>query len=149
LANLRTLYIPHIARFHGEERELALQIVDIISLRREIQLVYIGLPMSCYEIYEGDHEQEGDNTARVDDDSSSDSDSSSDDEAEAGHNHLADGSIDSDDETVDDSFDDGQSQAGLLEESAGRRRALPPIRLRKITFHDDKVGIFKARNAKL
>jgi len=133
----------------GRTRELALQIVDIVSLRREIQLVYIGLFKSCYEIYEGDPEQEGDNIARVDDDNITDSDGGGDDEAEAGNNHFSDSSIDSDDEPVDDLFDDGQSQTGILEESGGRRRTLPPLRLRAITFYDDKVDLFRARKAKL
>jgi hypothetical protein len=54
--NLRSLYIPHIADHpHGsniDTHDLALQIVDIVTLRPEIELCYMGLGQKCFEILE-------------------------------------------------------------------------------------------------
>ncbi|KAM0517239.1 hypothetical protein ACHAPS_008304 [Verticillium nonalfalfae] len=55
LPQLRSLHIPKIADHAAgnyDPRELALQIVDIISLRPEIQLCYVGIGKKCFEILE-------------------------------------------------------------------------------------------------
>ncbi|KAF2459352.1 hypothetical protein BDY21DRAFT_189261 [Lineolata rhizophorae] len=56
LPHLRSLYVPHIAdHAHGnniDARELALQIVDIIHLRPEIELCYMGVQNKCFELLE-------------------------------------------------------------------------------------------------
>ncbi|KAL1301667.1 hypothetical protein AAFC00_005886 [Neodothiora populina] len=53
--HLRSLYIPYMANYvHGnvitEPRELAMQIVDIVALRPEIELCYLGIARKCFEI---------------------------------------------------------------------------------------------------
>jgi len=56
VARLRSLYIPHIADHpHGaniDPQELAFQIVDIVTLRPEIELCYMGIGTKCFEILE-------------------------------------------------------------------------------------------------
>lgn len=56
MPHLRSLYIPHIADHpHGvniDMHELALQIVDIVTLRPDIELCYMGLGGKCFEILE-------------------------------------------------------------------------------------------------
>lgn len=54
--NLRSLYIPHIADHPAgsnvDTHELALQIVDIVTLQPDIELCYMGLGQKCFEILE-------------------------------------------------------------------------------------------------
>ena len=56
IPQVRSLYIPHIADHpHGADsdpRELALQIVDIVTLRPDIELCYMGIAGKCFEILE-------------------------------------------------------------------------------------------------
>ncbi|KAK4199724.1 hypothetical protein QBC40DRAFT_79230 [Triangularia verruculosa] len=52
---LRSINIAHIADYPGgefEPRELAHQIADIITLRPEIRLCYVGVGVKCYEMLE-------------------------------------------------------------------------------------------------
>ncbi|KAK1758232.1 hypothetical protein QBC47DRAFT_358106 [Echria macrotheca] len=52
---LRSINIPHIADYVTntfEPRELAHQIADIITLRPEIRLCYVGIGAKCFEILE-------------------------------------------------------------------------------------------------
>ncbi|USP73194.1 hypothetical protein yc1106_00468 [Curvularia clavata] len=56
IPHIRSLYIPYIAdHAHGsniDPRELAYQILDIVHLRPEIELCYMGLSTKCFEILE-------------------------------------------------------------------------------------------------
>ena len=53
---LRSLYIPYFAdHVHGnnlDSQELALQVLDIVSLRPELELCYLGIQTKCFEILE-------------------------------------------------------------------------------------------------
>lgn len=50
------MYIPHIADHpHGaniDPQELAMQVLDIVTLRPEIELCYMGIGTKCFEILE-------------------------------------------------------------------------------------------------
>ncbi|KAL2263071.1 hypothetical protein VTK26DRAFT_8359 [Humicola hyalothermophila] len=55
MPQLRSLNIPHVADYPMagfEPKELAHQLVDIITLRPEIRLCYIGIGAKCFEILE-------------------------------------------------------------------------------------------------
>lgn len=55
IPQLRSINIPHIADYITttfEPRELAHQIADIITLRPEIRLCYVGIGPKCFEILE-------------------------------------------------------------------------------------------------
>jgi hypothetical protein len=55
MPQLRSLNIPYIADYITttfEPRELAHQITDIITLRPEIRLCYVGIGAKCFEILE-------------------------------------------------------------------------------------------------
>ncbi|KAL2020660.1 hypothetical protein VTK56DRAFT_8056 [Thermocarpiscus australiensis] len=55
MPQLRSLNIPHVADYPTgsfEPRELAHQITDIITLRPEIRLCYIGIGSKCFEVLE-------------------------------------------------------------------------------------------------
>ncbi|TQB76455.1 hypothetical protein MPDQ_007863 [Monascus purpureus] len=54
IPQVRALHIHHIAQlFHRDPKELALQVIDIVSIRPEISVCYIGIQSKCYEILEG------------------------------------------------------------------------------------------------
>ncbi|KAI1107817.1 hypothetical protein F4804DRAFT_1373 [Jackrogersella minutella] len=163
---LRSLHIPHmlehIANF--EPKELALQLVDIITLRPEIQLCYVGIATKCFEILETrpsdvsngspDGGLGGNQGAIVieEDDDNEDGGSEADEETEEDDDDVNDDNsnasqVDGGDDLTDVS-DDAESEADSLQEgnlvgSAAR------FRLREILFYDDKVAIFKARHARL
>ena len=56
IPHLRSLYLPFLAdHVHGvnaDARELALQLVDIVALRPEVELCYMGIATKCFEILE-------------------------------------------------------------------------------------------------
>ena len=153
---------------HGHEldaRELALQVVDIVALRPEIELCYLGIAAKCFEILEskqsddpqfvyGDsssapanHGPGGVGTGNPDEDSETDDDNG-DDEGDDGDGDQGTSTFvnpdgnDSDDpdgsEVVSDD-DDGE----VAEENKRQ------LKLREILFYDDKVSIFKARHGQL
>ena len=56
MPQLRALYLPHIGHtMHRELKELALQILDIVSIRPELKISYVGLQSKCYQILEASH----------------------------------------------------------------------------------------------
>ena len=169
IPHVRSLYIPHIADSpYGsphDVRELALQLVDIVTLVPAIELCYLGISTKCYEILEnrqnddlmfsvydplttsangessehvlGDQDEDSD----VDDDDNDDDDDDEDDAA-AAPSSIDHGNNDSD--AAEDS--DTSSDNGSGPESGGKQTKL---KLREILFYDDKVSIFKARHGQL
>lgn len=167
ISHVRSLYIPHIADHpHGanlKEEELAMQIVDIVTLRPEVELCYMGLARKCYEIIEnkylgqdnrvyssstGDGSTTGgaENTTTwnpLDQDWTDDDEDDADLDDDGNSDDLGD--VDDADDNIDD-MDDEESD----DESStvGGKRA-PRLKLREILFYDDKVSIFKARHGHL
>ncbi|KAI0456557.1 hypothetical protein F5B21DRAFT_502164 [Xylaria acuta] len=154
MANLRSLYIPQMLDRHSRSlpapKELALQIVDIISLRREIRLAYVGLWQKCFEITEVDHndrfQDDNDHAVPVDDvdhiDGNSEGDDMTDDDEEI------EPFMDVEDEFTEEVSDDDQSEADSFTEET-TNNPLPRLRLREILYYDDKVELFRARHGKL
>ncbi len=135
-------------------KELALQIVDIISLRREIRLAYVGLWNKCFEITE--HSDSVNNRFQDDDDhaiSVGDADhiggnSEGDDDTEDDENDDGNDSFLDADDFVEETSDDGESEADSFVEAAAGKPP-PRLRLREILYYDDKVELFRARHGKL
>ncbi|TGJ88006.1 hypothetical protein E0Z10_g776 [Xylaria hypoxylon] len=160
LASLRSLHIPQMIDRRSEPallvaKELALQIVDVISLRKEIRLAYVGLWDKCFEITEVDHSDSANNRFQDDDDhavSIDDADhvygnSEGDDDTEDDENDDGDDSfMDADEDLTENS--DNESEADSFAEAAANK---PPtrLRLREILYYDDKVDLFRARHGKL
>ncbi|KAL8904106.1 MAG: hypothetical protein Q9207_003497 [Kuettlingeria erythrocarpa] len=167
VSQLRSLYIRQLGNHpygnHLSSKELALQIMDIVSLRPEMELCYLAIVNKCFELLEGT--QDDDSTSRVhhstttpaspdlDDTNSSDEDSNDDGEDD-----------DDDDDDVNDTQtagepagndSDNDSQAGSMDLSEDELAGLdgqakpPQLKLREILFYDDKVSIFKARHGRL
>jgi len=180
ISHVRSLYIPHIAHHpHGanlKEEELAMQIVDIVTLRPEVELCYMGLARKCYEIIEnkylghdnrvyahgaadgsagggggggdGSNGPAGWSALEQDWTDEEDSGEGDADDVDAGSDDLGDvdDSPDDPDDVEDD--DDSDDSSSTFGAAAAARRA-PKLKLREILFYDDKVSIFKARHGHL
>ena len=177
IPHLRSLYIPNMSDHpYGNSlnvRDFALGAIDVVALRPEVELCYLGIKNKCFEILERKHHKnkstkggQSSSTA-TNDETDSDSD-------------TQDGDHDDDDDDDDDS-DAGApagppasapaaaavsspdvANAGVLDsdtgsvtsddeeynERAGGKRQ-PRLKLREILFYDDKISIFKARHGRL
>ncbi|KAF3936815.1 hypothetical protein ABW19_dt0204132 [Dactylella cylindrospora] len=177
MRSLKSLYVPHVlgtVDFLKAEKQsdaLIMMIVDVVTLRPECGLCYVGIVNKCFELLEGDegsangdHDSGsgdiGGGTDEEDDDDGSDEDDGTDD----GNDEDA-----SDDGNETEDMDDAASDAvgspmangnilspfspygsGLEEDDTlPTPRKRPGIRYREILFYDDKVAVFKARHAKL
>lgn len=180
MPQLRAIHLPKISDYitgNLEPRELALQIVDIVTLRPEIQLGYVGIEQKCFEILEtkpsdtaapgsGGAEPGAAENPSTDDEGEEDDDSNADDNAsDASDGQTVDqqgtlvdeeaveGGGSDDEEEADDSGSNTSSGSTDSSDSDSSRGALsdgkPRIRLREILFYDDKVAIFKARHGRL
>jgi hypothetical protein len=147
-----------------DPRELALQVVDVIVLRPEVELCYIGVSHKCFEILENRPHDEAHGSADThssaanggpggaitdedeDDDDEDGSDEDEDDE-EDDDNGTAIAPIDPD-ETESEMSDHDDSDTDSYDGSEDDRSKVR-LRLREILFYDDKVAIFKARHGKL
>ncbi|ESZ90036.1 hypothetical protein SBOR_9579 [Sclerotinia borealis F-4128] len=175
---LRSLSIPFIADHITplfDPKELAHQILDVIFLRPEVELCYVGISHKCFEILENRPHEEpshlpndphtsaanGDPTTDDEDDDEDgseedeDEDDEEDEDGEEDDNGTAIAPIDPDeteDELSDGEEDDdgGESDEDSWDgandcDGKGKVR----LRLREILFYDDKVAIFKARHGRL
>ncbi|KAK1143335.1 hypothetical protein N8T08_006862 [Aspergillus melleus] len=150
IPHLRALHIPHIAHpIHRDSKELALQILDIVTIRPDVGISYVGMQNKCYEILEG---KRGD---KVDFDDADDSHSEG----------LGDGEPWSASDTDDDEGDDDAGAASTADSTSvlssdhassdgdesdlEGSRSRVTFRLREILFYDDKIAIFKARHGVL
>lgn len=160
---LRSLYLPflanHVSGPNVDARELALQVVDIVALRSEVELCYMGIANKCFEILETRDGDKGKNESHLgvygsggtidaeqqaseaEDDEDVDDEADDDDDVD----HLdAEEAADTESDG-EESEDDTDSEADGVE--FGRHAA--KLRLREILFYDDKVAIFKVRHGRL
>ncbi|KIV91750.1 hypothetical protein PV10_06257 [Exophiala mesophila] len=162
---LRSLHITRIAEHvngNVHSREAALQVLDIVALRPELELCYLGVQNQCFEILEYTTNRKpsrpgslfGPNGGTL---SGDDMDANSDGHPHGPSVHVHNGEYDDDEDgDSDDSSDfDGLSDSaggGSDEEGDGGERstaAKQSWRLREILFYDDKVSIFRARHGRL
>lgn len=134
---IRSLHIPHIAEHvQGivDSKEAALQVLDIVSLRPDVELCYLGIQKQCFEVLEYTSSTSR-NTGSI---IQSGLDSDDEDEpvvAPVGH----------DDSDLEMTSSDGEE----TEDEGHNTISRPSFRLREILFYDDKVSIFRARHGKL
>ncbi|TRX97904.1 hypothetical protein FHL15_001114 [Xylaria flabelliformis] len=156
MANLRSLYIPQMvgrdSRSSPTPRELALQVPDIISLRREIRLTYVGLWHKCFEITEvkrDDRSQDdNDHVVSTNNGGNSEGDDMTDEEEDEDEDDEVEAFMDAENETTEEISSDDQSEAdSFMEETANN--SLPRLGLREILYYDENVEIFRARHGKL
>ncbi|KAJ4365781.1 hypothetical protein N0V83_008402 [Neocucurbitaria cava] len=163
IPHIRSLYIPFIAdHAHGsniDPRELAYQILDIVHLRPEIELCYMGLSNKCFEILENrpsnyDLRHEG---MLVDGGGSSyvaHDPMLSDDESEATEDEDDDDMEDvvvagGGEETESEASDDGDAESDDDESFLQDSQKGPKLRVREILFYEERVEAFRRRHGVL
>lgn len=158
------MYIPHVAdHIHGRTlnylntKELALQILDTIALRPEVELCYVGVGTKCFEIRETKktkkksttHDDTNGSDGEEDDVEGYDDADEDEDGVEAdGHGPAGDHSDSESDISLsghDDSFSDEENESGDVD---GGKLSVN-FQVREILFYDDKVSIFRARHGEL
>lgn len=152
---LRSLFIPYVADHvngRSDSRELGMQVLDVVALRPELELCYLGIQSKCFEIleYAVGRKPSVDHASPINGNAG---DSGPSDDEDAGVHHQTGavqqaGSQDDDDE---DAGSDVTSDSGEYtdEEDEHIVPATKQFKLREILFYDDKVSIFRARHGKL
>lgn len=150
MPQLRVLYLPHIWNaFKLDLRELAMQVLDIVSIRPDLKIQYVALEKKCYQILEFSGigsdkppdldcstQSGGDGLAGFDDDVDDDDE---DDNSDPSTSNQA---LDDEDDLLSGDFSDDGSGSG----SEGSLAPRAEFRLQEILFYDDKISIFKARH---
>ncbi len=149
---LRSLFIPYVADHvngRSDSRELGMQVLDIVALRPELELCYLGIQSKCFEIleYPVGRRASVDYASAVSG-GAGDSGASDDEDAEGQQaaEPAAHASIEEDDSDSEVASSRG-ADTDVEDEHAGQ--ATKQFKLREILFYDDKVSIFKARHGKL
>jgi hypothetical protein len=158
------LYVPFIADLPGnniDPRELAMQILDIVHLRPEIEICYMGISTKCFEILENrpsnydlrpDGSQEADGPTggmggqgytphdpiMLSDDESEATEDDEEDELDGGDGEETTS------ETSEDGRDDSDDDSFLQDDRKG-----PRLRIREILFYEEKVETLRARHGTL
>lgn len=142
-----------------------MQVVDVIVLRPEVELCYIGIAHKCFEVLENRPHDESHGSAdnhsslanggpggTVTDDEEGSDEEGSDEEEEEEDDEDDNGTaivaqVDPD-ETEPEMSDHDDSDSDSYDGSEDGRSKVR-LSLREILFYDDKVAIFKARHGKL
>ncbi|PMD39951.1 hypothetical protein L207DRAFT_583794 [Hyaloscypha variabilis F] len=169
IPHLRSLNIPFIADHVTpafDPKELVLQVIDVIVLRPEVELCYMGVSHKCFEILENRPHDEAHGAMdshpsavnggpvtdeEEDEEDEEGSDDDDDEQGESDDNGTAIGApagIVDPDETDEDISDHDDSDTDSFDGSEDGRSKVR-LRPREILFYDDKVAIFKARHGKL
>jgi hypothetical protein len=157
VTQLRSLYICRIAgHVHQryDPREAALQVCDIVSLRPELELCYLGIEAKCYEVLEypvGRKTSVSDFGSMPATGVNVQSDAESDEDDGTSDSHAGVNITDNSDGADDSDMEMTSSRGGETEDEMGDHsgKTAKQFRLREILFYDDKVAIFKARHGKL
>jgi len=126
--------------------------MDIVALRPEVELCYMGVANKCFEILENKREWDGRNESHLGlgggvlEDAGSEAEDEDEEEAEDDDDDDDD-EVEEVDETESDEEDDDDDASDA--ESDGIEGRAARLRLREILFYDDKVAIFKARHGRL
>ncbi|KAL8715907.1 MAG: hypothetical protein Q9220_000574 [cf. Caloplaca sp. 1 TL-2023] len=146
--------IPHVPH----PKDLAMQIMDIVALRPNVELCYVAIAWKCFEILQGaSRDDDGDSatvpvtrgpgslsSSELTDDEEDEEDADDDVNQNNTHPAVIDGH-DSDSESLDEITEEPDSES---EDHNGSPHQ-PYWRLKDILFYEEKVSIFKARHGKL
>jgi hypothetical protein len=160
IPHLRSLYISHVSEHvHGrnlDSRELALQVLDVVALRPELELCYLGIQTKCFEIleYAAGHKPSVSDLASASHGSGVGGDSEDDSENEGGGHYSSSehGGDEMGSEVSSTREEEGESEEDEERDGETDRftsRKSKVFKLREILFYDDKVSIFKARHGRL
>ncbi|KAF1928878.1 uncharacterized protein M421DRAFT_420114 [Didymella exigua CBS 183.55] len=165
IPHIRSLYIPFIAdHAHGnniDPRELAYQILDIVHLRPEIELCYMGLTHKCFEILENRptnydlrsdsmsgeggpsaHSHAEHDPVIISDDESEATEDEDDDDDDGGTGHAGE-------DTESEASDGGHDQDSDDDDFMHEEHRGPKLRVREILFYEERVEAFRRRHGVL
>ena len=162
IPHLRSLYVPYIVNHvYGtglNARELAMGVVDVVTLRPEVELCYLGISTKCFEILEKKHKAKRKNNTISNSATSEDTDEDSGDD----ENHYSEEDNEDDNGGVPTPVTPSPPSAAISNDeeddddmiSSEDEVKLPAAKklkykLREILFYDDKISIFKARHGRL
>lgn len=139
-----------------------MQILDIVHLRPEIEICYMGISTKCFEIlenrpsnYDLRHDGAGDDAGPhagggyathdplMSDDESEATEDEDDDDFDGGMATAGDGD-DPSSEMSDEAHDDSDDDSILQDERKG-----PRLRIREILFYEEKIETLRARHGTL
>lgn len=145
MTQLRVLYVTRIGLApHCDVKELAMQVLDIVSIRPDLMITYVGFIAKCFQIQEFRGSSIDNQDSPTTDSSTQSNDdelSVSDEEAEYSHlNTQPSGSGNEEDLLSNDLFDDDDSDSGEF------RASRSEFKLQEILFYDEKISIFKMRH---
>jgi hypothetical protein len=191
---LRSLHIARIAhsprgghnmhnarprRSSIDPKETALQVLDIVALRPELELCYLAVKDKCFEVLEcdGAASRKGKSVVSgplmpgsIVSEGDGEGDGDVDVESDDGHHHhvahgannnattLAQATVTHSDFAEESDMDFGSTAGtetttdddeGSQPDGESKKRTVKTFKLREILFYDDKVSIFKARHGKL
>lgn len=155
--------MPYIAdHVYGNQlnaKELALQLVDIVAIRPDIEICYMAFATTCFELLEN-RNRDGSSCSRFDSSTAPahagpggiyDSDEDDGNNEEDDDDSTSDAPVDPAPESAEDSESDAETGSTGESDADGSewesRRTI--FKLREILFYDDKVSIFKARHGQL
>lgn len=159
IPHLRSLYVPYIADhpYGGslDVKDFAMSAMDVVSLRPEVELCYLGIKEKCFEILETKNGKKSKDGAGM---ASANVESSESDDDEVQHDHN--------DDDDDDSEDEDPAPVTPATHAQGNDSDIDPItdddepgptsdatkiklKLREILFYEDRISIFKARHGRL
>lgn len=142
--HIRSLYFPcipgHVYENGLNARDMATGVIDVISLRPEIELCYLAISTKCFEIVER-KPKPGRSAQQLNDtnDSEDDNDDEDDDEDATAPSAAANAA------GAEESQPSSEEDEGL---TSGHNKDVR-VKLREILFYDDKIPIFKARHGRL
>ena len=164
IPHLRSLYIPYIADHpHGNNldvRDFAMSAIDVVALRPEVELCYLGIKDKCFEVLETKGNKNSKDGVGSASGNTGGGDTDDDDDAEVHHDH----SDDEDDDDEDSEDDDPAPVTPATQTQGGVDSDIDPItdddetdhvgtkiklKLREILFYEDRISIFKARHGRL
>lgn len=161
--HLRSLYVPqimnHVYSSNMNIKELAMGVLDVVSLRPEIELCYLGVSTKCFEILEKQRKPKQQNglapgpipTSNEDGDGSDGEDPPTDeDDEESDSAALPTATNPAAETTVAADHQAGEDDWSTSEDERPKApKGNVDFKLREILFYDDKISIFKARHGRL
>ena len=174
IRGLRSLHVPviaeHVYGTNFSVREVAMGVVDVLNLRKECQLSYLGVGNKCFEIVETkvkppgrprasgspgnnthhDHLDDGSSDEAITPHASDSEDASDDDDSDpGGGGGVITTATNTSPTTADIDEDDDPSSDEEEETPSPAASRQVKMRMREILFYDDQISIFKARHGKL
>lgn len=161
ISHLRALYVPYIVDhpYGGslKVKDFAMSAIDVVALRPEVELCYLGIKEKCFEILETRNSKRSKDGAGSASANGGGGETDDEDDAETHHGH---------DEDDDDSEDEDPASANPATQTQGMDSDIDPItdddesdpvssgtkiklKLREILFYEDRISIFKARHGRL